>query len=330
MDILHLRAGMQSACEEAAHWIGATSPNPPVGAAALDEKGRLLATAAHVRAGEDHAEVALLKLLHKRKLMGRLHTMCVTLEPCNHHGRTPPCSEAIIDAGVKCVAFGVRDPNPHVEGGGREKLRAAGLEVVEGVERDACLKLMHAFIYNARTGRPFITVKRAFALDGSMFPPPGQKTFTSDASLRLAHRLRKKADAILTGAGTVLADDPMFTVRRVSDYREKVRTLAIMDRDRQVPETYLRDAIGRRQEPALYTDLETCFSDLERRGIIDILVESGPTLSESIIESGFWTMMVDIYKRGGSKNDLVKVSFNPASPPPFDSEGFDLETILPK
>ena len=172
-----LSAAMRDACSEARLWLGATSPNPPVGAAALDKNGQVLAIAAHQKAGNDHAEAALLKLCHAQNLMPRLHTICVTLEPCNHHGRTPPCTEAIIAAGVKRVAVGVHDANPHVTGGGVERLRAAGIEVIENVENEMCRRLIHAFAFHAQTGKPFITIKRAFDSNGSMIPSAGQKNF---------------------------------------------------------------------------------------------------------------------------------------------------------
>ena len=192
---------MRRACDEARLWLGSTSPNPPVGAVALDIDGKILAVAAHKKAGTDHAEAALLKLCKAKNLMSQVHTMCVTLEPCNHFGRTPPCAGAIIAAGVKRVVVGMRDPNVRVKGGGCERLRESGVEVVLGVESEMCRRLIHAFAFHARTGKPFITVKRAFDTAGSMIPPPGEKVFTSKESLILAHRLRKKADAIITGSG---------------------------------------------------------------------------------------------------------------------------------
>jgi diaminohydroxyphosphoribosylaminopyrimidine deaminase/5-amino-6-(5-phosphoribosylamino)uracil reductase len=320
---------MIQACEEAAHWIGATSPYPPVGAAALDERGRILAVTARTRAGDDYAEAALLKLCAKKKLLDRLHTLCLTLEPCNLQGNAPPCCDAIIDSGVRRVAIGERDPNPRGRSG-RDKLRAAGIEVVDAVEQDGCDRLMHSFLHHARTGRPFVTVKRAFKADGELFLNPGEKPTISESSLRLVHRLRKKADAILTGAGTITIANPQFTVRRVPDYRDKVRILAIMDLEGEVPPAYLRAAVGRRLEPSLYADIEDGLRDMERRGITDILVESGPTLSESILESGRWTMLVDIHKGKDGHNDRVEVSFNPSERPPFATKGFELESILPK
>lgn len=214
---------MRLACAEARKWLGATSPNPPVGAAALDSEGKILALTAHQRAGELHAEAVLIEQCRRQNLLHLIDTLCITLEPCNHHGRTPPCTEAIIAAGIKRVALGARDPNPHVKGGGIERLKQAGIEVISGINEDECRQLISSFAYAVQTGKPFVTLKRAFDPHGSMIPPPGQKVFTSPGSLRFAHRLRKKSDAILTGSGTILADNPLFTVREIPDFPGKRR-----------------------------------------------------------------------------------------------------------
>ena len=319
-------AAMLRACDEARLWLGATSPNPPVGAAGLDAEGNIIAVAAHRRAGTDHAEAALLKLCHEQNLMPRLHTMCVTLEPCNHFGRTPPCAGAIIEAGVRRVVVGTRDPNPHVTGGGCDRLRQAGIEVIEGVEEESCRRLIHAFAFHARAGRPFVTVERAFDALGSMIPPAGQKTFTSKESLILAHRLRKKADAIVTGSGTVLADNPLFTVRHVADYPDKRRILAILDRRGRVSPRYIEQAKQRGLDVIIYQSLDSCFLDLKKRGVLDILVESGPVLSQSILDSSHWAMRVDIHK---NDPDKIEVSFNKNIGILFDISGLGIESLLP-
>ena len=317
---------MRLACDEARKWVGATSPNPPVGAVGLDENGNVIAVAAHRRAGTEHAEAALLRLCRERDLIERLHTVCVTLEPCNHFGRTPPCAEALIAAGVKRVVVGVRDPNPQVVGGGCDRLRHAGVEVVEGVEAEACRRLIHAFAFHAKTGRPFVTVKRAFDAKGTMIPPAGEKVFTNEESLVLAHRLRKKADAIVTGSGTVLADDPLFTVRHVADFPGKRRVLAVLDRRGRVPEGYIRAVEGRGFEVFRYLDLDSCLSDLESRGIRDVLVEAGPELSKAVLDSGHWAMRVDIRHE---ETDRVEVIFKLGEEMPFETKGLELEALLP-
>ncbi|MDR3448137.1 MAG: bifunctional diaminohydroxyphosphoribosylaminopyrimidine deaminase/5-amino-6-(5-phosphoribosylamino)uracil reductase RibD [Alphaproteobacteria bacterium] len=315
---------MQRAAEEGRRWLGATSPNPPVGAAALDENGNILAVAAHKRAGEDHAEAALLKLCREQNSLARVHTLCVTLEPCNHHGRTPPCSEAIIEAGIRHVAIGVADPNPRVAGGGAARLREAGITVTENIESDLCHRLIHAFEFHARAGRPFVTVKRAFDASGSMIPPAGQKTFSSPDQLTLAHRLRKKADAILTGSGTILADNPLFTVRNVPDF-DKNRVLGVFDRRNRVSQAWFDSAATRNLLPIRYFGLDEAFSDLQKRSVQDVLVETGPVLSESILESPFWTLLVDIH---AGEPDKLTYRFNPEANLPFNTNTLDIDSLL--
>lgn len=319
-------AAMAEACREARRFMGATAPNPPVGAAALDEHGRILALAAHERAGTPHAEAQLIALCRERGVLAEVRTLCVTLEPCNHHGRTPPCSEAIIAAGIPRVMVGTRDPNPGVKGGGIERLRAAGIRVEEGVAEETCRQLLHAFAFSAVQGRPWATVKRAFDERGSMVPPPGWKTFTSESSLILAHRLRKKADAILTGSGTILADRPEFTVRRVPDHPGKRRWLAILDRRRRVPEAYLEAAAERGLDAIICEDIDTALAELQRRGVRDVLVEAGPALSDAILAGPAWCLAVDIHK---GALDRVSWRFNMAAPIPFAVDLFDPEAILP-
>jgi diaminohydroxyphosphoribosylaminopyrimidine deaminase/5-amino-6-(5-phosphoribosylamino)uracil reductase len=318
--------GLKTACAEARKWLGTTSPNPPVGAAALDIAGKVLAVAAHQCAGEAHAEAALLAQLQKQGLLDQTRTLCITLEPCNHQGRTPPCTEAIIAAGIKRVVIGTSDPNPHVTGGGIERLQQAGIEAITGVAENECQQLIHAFAYNTKTGKPWITIKRAFNRDGSMLPPAGQKTFTSEKSLILAHQLRKKADVILTGSGTILADNPEFTVRHVPDYPSKQRFLAIMDRRKRVSQSYLDAARQRGFEPIIYGDIESAIKDLAAKGAQDMLVEAGPDLAKVVLDSHLWNMSVTI--RSGD-TDSTEVKFNPDSYIPFNADAFNWNMFLP-
>jgi diaminohydroxyphosphoribosylaminopyrimidine deaminase/5-amino-6-(5-phosphoribosylamino)uracil reductase len=257
----------------------------------------------------------------------KIAMVCVTLEPCNHHGRTPPCTEALINAGIKRVAIGARDPNPKVIGGGIGRLQQAGIEVICGVNESECQQLMHAFAYQAQTGKPWITIKRAFDRNGSMFPAPGQKTFTSEKSLILAHRLRKKADALITGSGTILADHPLFNIRHVADYPGKRRWLAILDRRGIVPESYLAEAKNRGLDALIYNDIEQAIADLAARGAQDILVEAGPGLSQAMLDANLWTMAANI--RQGDTDDFINVDFNPRERLPFRPEDFSWEAILP-
>lgn len=318
--------GMQAAVAEARKWIGATSPNPPVGAAALDAAGKILMVTAHQRAGQPHAEAALIEHCRTQNILSNIETLCVTLEPCNHQGRTPPCTETIIQSGIKQIAIGTRDPNPSVTGGGMQRLQQEGLHVFSGIHENECQQLIHALAYSVTTGKPWITVKRAFDEKGSMIPPPGQKVFTSPSSLRLAHQLRKKADAIITGSGTILADTPLFTVRHVSDYNLKRRWLAVLDRRGRVPKSYIKAAAERGLDVVIYSDLQAALDDLARKDVRDILVEAGPTVSRTFLESHMENMSITIQK---GEPDSIEVEFNRRLPLSFDTHYFQWDAFLP-
>lgn len=320
---------MQKAVLEARRWIGATYPNPPVGAAALNSNGDILAVAAHGQMGATHAEAALIEICRMNKMLDKVHTICVTLEPCNHTGNTPPCAEAIIKSGIKRVAIGTKDPNPHVKGGGTEHLRDHGIEVITGIEESACKQLIYAFAHSMKTGKPWVTVKRAFDEHGSMIPPMGQKTFTSKDSLVLAHLLRKRADAIMTGSETVIADNPLFTVRKVKDHASKKRYLAIMDRRRRISDDFMQNAKNNGLVPIIYDDVLQAYDDLFSRGAYEILVEAGPKLSQSVLDNGLWNMLLNITKGPDGEPDKIETVLNPRSFLPFDANEWQLENMLP-
>lgn len=322
-----LEKAMKMAAAEGRKWLGATSPNPPVGAVALDTAGNILAITAHHRAGEAHAEPQAIEICRTNGTLPQLDTLCITLEPCNHQGRTPPCTQAIIKAGIRNITFGTRDPNPHVKGGGIDVLRTAGITITEGILEQECRQLMHAFAYQATTGKPWITIKRALTTEDSMLPPPDQKTFTSPKSLRLAHRLRKKADAIITGSGTILADNPFFTVRHVPDHKNKRRWLAILDRRGRIPADYIAAAKTRDLDVLIHTDIDETIADLTARGAQDILVEAGPTLSQTLLDSGVWTMSVTIRQ---ANPNIIDVAFKTQEPMPFDTRQFCWDYFLPQ
>lgn len=223
--------------------------------------------------------------------------MVVTLEPCNHTGRTPPCADAILNTPARQLWIGIRDPNPAVPGGGAARLAAGGLVVrfIEALEEassatlaSAARRLIGPFAKRARTGLPWVTVKQALDRSGGMAPPPGLKTFTSDASLEFAHALRRRADAILTGSGTVLADEPEFTVRRVPDFPGKRRQLVILDRRDRVPQAYLRVATERGFEVSVDGSLTRALERLGGAGALEVLVEAGPALTGAILDSELW------------------------------------------
>ena len=201
---------MDRALRLAARGVGLTSPNPAVGAV-LVRDGRVVGEGFHRRAGAAHAEVAALQAAGAG---ARGATCYVTLEPCAHFGRTPPCADALVEAGVGRVAVAALDPDPRVDGRGVARLRAAGIAVTIGVREAGTRALNRGFFHAAATGRPHVVLKTAMTLDGRIAAVDGESRWiTGDAARREAHRLRLAADAILVGVGTVLADDPRLTVR---------------------------------------------------------------------------------------------------------------------
>ncbi len=299
---------MAKAVEAAEAFRGATAPNPPVGCALLASDGELLVVAAHRRAGTPHAEAAAIARCRDAGTFERIDTVVVTLEPCNHWGRTPPCTEAILSTPARTVVIGARDPNPRVEGGGAERLVEAGLSAgwlhdlpgpAAAVLSARCIDLITPFTKRATTGRPWVTVKQALDASGSMIPPPGRKTFTSEAALRYAHGLRKRSDAILTGSGTILADHPEFTVRRVPDHADRIRQLAILDRRGRIPAGFLAAAASRNFDAFVADDLRSALDRLGEAGALEVLVEAGPAVTRSVLDAGLWDEHIVILKNAG-------------------------------
>ncbi|GIO05415.1 riboflavin biosynthesis protein RibD [Brevibacillus reuszeri] len=190
--------------------LGQTSPNPLVGAVVVKD-GAVVGIGAHLRAGEPHAEVHALRMAGDST---RGATLYVTLEPCSHHGKTPPCADAVVAAGISRVVIAVLDPNPLVAGNGVQKLRDFGLEVTVGVREEEARQLNEVFFHFITTKRPFVTVKTASTLDGKIASVTGHSRWiTGSAARAQVHELRRQYDAILVGVGTVLADDPELTAR---------------------------------------------------------------------------------------------------------------------
>ncbi len=201
---------MRAALRLARRGIGGTHPNPRVGAVVL-RGSEPVASGYHARAGQPHAEVLALGAAGERARGG---TLVVTLEPCAHYGRTPPCVDAILAAGIRRVVAGMRDPNPVVNGRGLRVLREAGLEVVEGALALECRALNPAYLKFLATGLPRVLLKSMVSLDGRTAAEGGEsRGLGGAAEQRLAHRLRAGHDAVIVGIGTVLADDPELTVR---------------------------------------------------------------------------------------------------------------------
>jgi diaminohydroxyphosphoribosylaminopyrimidine deaminase/5-amino-6-(5-phosphoribosylamino)uracil reductase len=202
---------MRRALQLAALADGHTSPNPLVGAVVLDAAGILVGEGFHARAGDPHAEVGALAQAGERAKGG---TLVVTLEPCCHHGQTPPCVEAVMAAGIRRVVLALTDPDPRVAGGGLQRLRDAGLEVIPGVLEAEAAHQNRAFVHRVKTGRPWGLLKWAMSLDGRTALPNGASQWISGAAARAwVHRLRAHCDAVIVGGGTVRADDPLLTSR---------------------------------------------------------------------------------------------------------------------
>jgi diaminohydroxyphosphoribosylaminopyrimidine deaminase/5-amino-6-(5-phosphoribosylamino)uracil reductase len=213
---------LRQALELAARGCGLASPNPMVGAVIVDERGRMVGSGTHLYADVKHAEVLAIE---QAGPLARGNTLYLNLEPCSHTGRTSPCADAVIDAGIARVVCCMEDPNPLVAGKGFEKLRAAGIEVEVGVLEAEARRLNESFAQFIRTGLPFVTLKAAMSLDGKIagavepaLQRPGAVStspsyITGDAARRRVHAMRHASDAILVGVGTVIADDPLLTDR---------------------------------------------------------------------------------------------------------------------
>jgi len=224
---------MRRALEHARRGIGRTTPNPIVGACVVSDEGVVVGQGAHERAGEPHAEI---HALNEAGVAARNATLYCTLEPCVHTGRTGPCTERIIQAGIKRVVAAMEDPFPQVSGKGFEALRAHGIEVEVGLEREAAARLNQGFLTAVRDGRPFVTLKAATSLDGRIAARPGERTALSgEAALRHAQYVRASVDAIAVGSGTILVDDPLLTAREV--YRERPLVRFVFDRRLRTPPT---------------------------------------------------------------------------------------------
>lgn len=215
---------MTLALREAVRGLGRTSPNPCVGAVLVRE-GRVVGRGYHRKAGTPHAEI---NALRDAGDAARGATLYVTLEPCNHTGRTPPCSQAVARAGIRRVVIGMEDPNP-VAMGGADYLRSHGLEVVTGVCRDQCLRLVLPFLKLVARGQPWVVMKAGLSLDGRISYRPGQGgAITGRQSRHLVHLLRDRLDAILIGVGTALIDNPSLTTR-LDDPRARDPLRVILD-----------------------------------------------------------------------------------------------------
>ena len=224
---------MRQALREAKKGIGRTSPNPCVGALIV-KNNKVVGKGYHKRAGTAHAEIHALREAGKR---AKEATLYVTLEPCNHTGRTPPCTEAVLKAGIARVVIGVLDPNP-VAGGGAETLASKGIAISSGILENECREIILPFIKYSTSGLPWVIMKAGMSLDGRIAAVPGQSTrITGQGSLRRVHTLRNQVDAILVGIGTALVDDPSLTTRLHGRDSGRDPLRVVLDADLRLPET---------------------------------------------------------------------------------------------
>jgi len=282
-----LVAAMRRALSLATHGP-AVGENPQVGCVLLDATGRIVAEGWHRGVGTDHAEVNA--LAHLTTATGHDSatglTAVVTLEPCNHTGRTGPCAQALVDAGVVRVVYALDDPNP-IAGGGADRLRAAGIEVIGGVLVDEAEELLRSWLTSMRLGRPFVTVKWASTLDGRAAAADGTSQWiTGTAARQRVHEQRAAHDAIAVGTGTVLADDPTLTARGDGGELLPNQPVPVVFGETPVP----TDA-RLRQHPAElielgHRDIRAGLSELYERGIRRLYVEGGPTLASAFLREG--------------------------------------------
>ncbi len=301
-------------------------PNPRVGALVLDRKGRLVAEAAHEGAGRPHAEALALGQAGARAVDG---TVIVTLEPCDHQGRTPPCTDALIDAGVARVVFGATDPDGRVDGLGMAKLKAVGIEVIGGVLASEAEAADPGYFHHRRTGRPRVTLKTAATLDGQTAAADGTSQWITSAEARAdAHALRAEADAVIVGAGTVLADDPRLNVR-LPDWDGPQPLPVVIAGARPLPpdaKVFARKALvygpERIEVPAEVVatpaedgsvDLAAVVDDLGERAIVDVLVEGGATLATAFFAAGLVDRAI-LYLAAKVAGGLGRPIFNRAFP----------------
>lgn len=281
---------LRLALREAQRGLGRTAPNPAVGAVVV-KKGKVIAKGWHRAAGRPHAEIeALSRLSSRAEAKGA--TLYITLEPCCTHGRTPPCTDAIIDAGVGRVVFGATDPNPAHAGRAVRILKKAGLQVSHGVLAQECNALNAAFNKWVTTGMPFVVAKAGMSLDGRLTRPPGEgQWLTSERSRADAMRLRAEADAIVIGAGTLRTDNPRLTVRDVKGYEDKQPLRVVVTRRGHLPKESHLFTDEHRTRTLVYRaePLRFVLRDLARRGCANVLIEGGG----EILGAAFDARLVD-------------------------------------
>lgn len=298
---------MRAAIKLAGKGLGKTSPNPAVGAVIVKD-GRIIAKGYHKKAGLPHAEIEALRSAPEGSAKGA--TLYVTLEPCCHFGRTPPCTDAIINSGIKRVVIGMKDPNPLVSGKGIGILKRKGIEVASGILEADCINLNRPYIKYIQTKLPFVTLKLASTLDGKIATSTGEsKWITGEAARRHVHKMRSAVDAIMAGSGTIIKDDPELTVRLA---KGKNPRRVILDSSFSVP---LTSKVFKGEAPIVFTtkaasaekiekacglgaeviilpkikdgvDIKKALQELGKREITSVLVEGGGRLAASLLKNG--------------------------------------------
>jgi diaminohydroxyphosphoribosylaminopyrimidine deaminase/5-amino-6-(5-phosphoribosylamino)uracil reductase len=278
LEALH-RAAMEQALAASVAVHGTTSPNPPVGAVVLDDAGAVVGVGATAPPGGPHAEVTALRQAGAR---ARGSTVVVTLEPCAHHGRTPPCTDALRSSGVAAVVYAVADPDPRAAGGAAV-LRAAGIAVHGGALAEQVRRgPLRAWLHAVRSGRPHVTWKLAATLDGRSAAADGtSRWITGDAARAEVHALRAAVDAVVVGTGTVLADDPALTARHEDGTPRDRQPLRVVVGHRNVPPGF---ALAAPDVLHLRTrDPDVVLAALHERGVVDVLLEGGPRLAGAFV-----------------------------------------------
>jgi diaminohydroxyphosphoribosylaminopyrimidine deaminase/5-amino-6-(5-phosphoribosylamino)uracil reductase len=308
---------MRRALQLARKGVGKTSPNPAVGCVIV-KNGEVVGEGWHRKAGTPHAEVHALRAAGERAKGADLY---VTLEPCSHHGKTPPCADAVIASKVARVFAGMVDPNPKVSGKGVARLKNAGIKVSSGLMEQECRCLNEPFIKHITTGIPFVTLKSAMTLDGMIASASGDSRWvTGEVARRHVHRLRSQSDAIMVGAGTVLVDDPLLTaripggqnpLRVVVDSRLRIPLTAQLLNSPTQAVTLIatlegspaaRELLGKPgvelllcKEKVGEVDLLDLLHQLGGRGVQSLLLEGGATLSGAFLRAGLVDKLILFY-----------------------------------
>ena len=268
---------------EARKGLGKTSPNPAVGAV-LVKNGRILARGWHRAAGKPHAEIEALKALGKQSAQGT--TLYVTLEPCSTHGRTPPCTEAIIRSGIARVVYGATDPNPRHVGKAGKILRSAGIAVTTGVLEHDCAALNRDWNKWISTGLPWVIAKAGMTLDGRISSPPESRWITGEASRRDAMKLRASVQAVLVGGETVRIDNPQLTVRDVRVKQQPLRAVWTKSGKLPAESAIFCDECKDRTVILKNMSLRSALRELARLGATRVLIEGGGRILGEAFDRG--------------------------------------------